>query len=99
MKIKEMFIKIIDNIKDKFKRNKKWKLNFYYRSQWVKTIHISENEKPLSKVYVCRILFRKHLFATNYAKVVLLPIRILFNDPIKKEIHIESILYEGVEAE
>lgn len=78
---------------------KKWKLYIYFQKQCVKVIKVDDDEKPLGKVYALDIWFKKHIFLTNHAKVVLLPTRILFNDSSKRATHVESILYEGVDIE
>jgi len=75
----------------------KWRLNIYVFNQHVKKLYIDEAETPLNRVYVCSIWFKKHLFKTNKTQVVLRPMKILYIDPIKKELHVEAILFEGGE--
>jgi len=89
---------IFNNIKTRF-TNKKWKLYIYYLNQCVKMIKVDADEKPLKKAYVLNVWFRKHIFKTNYAKVVLVPMRILYHNDITRETHVESKLYEGVDVE
>jgi len=92
-----MFIKsILAKLKTKF-TSKKWKLFLYYEKQCVKVLKVTENERPIKKAYVVNVWFRKHIFMTNYAKVVLVPMRVLYYDKDKRETHLESILYEGAE--
>lgn len=93
-KIGDYFTKIVNRI-----TAKNWKLYIYYKSQCVKMIRVTGEERPIKKAYVLDVWFKKHIFFTNHAKVVLAPIKILFFDETKKVIHVESILYEGDDVE
>lgn len=93
-KIGGFFTEIVNGI-----TNKKWKLYIYYKSQCVKVLKVDGEERPIRKAYVVDVWFKKHIFCTNHAKVVLVPMRILFFDKDKKVTHVESILYEGVDVE
>lgn len=93
--IKNALMKIINNIKNRLTTDKRWKLKIYYYGQLVKTVKVDEHDKPLGKVYVCSIWFRKHIFKAIHATVVLVPMKVLYANKDKRETHVESILYEG----
>lgn len=87
--------KILDYIENK----RKWKLKIYFLNQLVCTKRI-ENFKEIkdifNKPYICRV-HKKHIFNTINTQVILIANKALFLDENKREIHINCIIYEGVE--
>lgn len=87
--------KILDYFEDK----RKWKLKIYFLNQLVCTKKI-ESFKEIKDIfnmpYICRV-HKKHIFNTNNTQVVLIPNKALFLDKDKKEMHINCVVYEGVE--
>lgn len=79
------------------KRNKKWKLYIYASNQCIKAIKINDDENPFEKTYAISVYCKKHIFGSNFAKIIVKPIRLKYTNEAKKQIHIEAKLYEGVE--
>lgn len=87
--------KILDFIENK----RKWKLKIYFLNQLVCTKKIEAFKKfkdIFNKPYICRV-HKKHIFNTINTQIVLIPNKALFLDEDKKEIHVNCIVYEGVE--
>lgn len=87
--------KILDYFEDK----RKWKLKIYFLNQLVCTKKIEafkEIKDIFNKPYICRV-HKKHIFNTMNTQVVLIPKKALFLDENKKVIHINCVVYEGVE--
>ena len=94
-------MKKIQEIKNKIKEkydNRKWKMYLYANNQCVKCIKIANEESPFNNTYVINIYFKKHIIGTNFAKVVVKPSKLKYTDNKKKCIHVETLLYEGVEV-
>ncbi len=76
-----------------------WKLKLYYMHILVKTIKVKTEDITSNKIieqrFPIRIWFKKHIFKTIVASVVLQPIKQLKLDENKKEWHLECVLYEG----
>lgn len=77
----------------------KWKLKLYYLHILVKTITVSTEDitsyKIILKTFPVTIWFRKFIFRTNIASIVLQPIKELKLDNENKEWHLECTIYEG----
>lgn len=87
--------KILDYFEDK----RKWKLKIYFLNQLVCTKKIEsfkEIKDIFNKPYICRV-HKKHIFNTINTQVILIPKKALFLDEDKREIHINCVVYEGVE--
>lgn len=86
-------------ILDYFEEKRKWKLKIYFLNQLVCTKKIEsfkEIKDIFNKPYICRV-HKKHIFNTINTQVILIPNKALFLDESKKEVHIDCIVYEGVE--
>ena len=77
-------------------KNKKWKLYLYYDGVLVKRVLLDEDEEPLKNSYVVRAYFKKYLFRTNIANVILRPVLLLKNDDKNKKTYWGTILEPGV---
>jgi len=58
----------------------KWTLYLYYSGVLVKKVKIDKDEAPAKNCYVVNTYFKKRLFGSNKAGVILRPIRLLYND-------------------
>lgn len=102
----EIIKNFIDTVKnyteyilDFFKEHKKEKIKIYFLNQLVctkKVNQLPELNEVFKKIYICKV-HKKHLFKTVNTQVILIPDKILFLDEEKKELHINCVLYEGVE--
>lgn len=72
---------------------KKIKVKLYYREQYIKTIKIKKEENILEKIIPITVYFKKHLFATIKAGIVIKPYAIKYTD--KNIIYAEVNLWEG----
>ena len=66
-------------------KNKKWTLYLYYSGILIKKLKINQDEAPSENSYVVNVYFKKKLFGTNKAGLVVKPIRLLKNDEIKRK--------------
>lgn len=86
-------------ILDYFENKRKWKLKIYFLNQLVCTKKI-DNYKDINeifkKAYICKV-HKKHIFKTINTQVILIPNKALFQDDEKKELHINCVIYEGVD--
>ena len=79
-------------------KNKKWKLYLYYDGVLVKKLKIDENEEPKKNGYAVRVYFKKFLFRTNIASVILRPVVLLKNNESEKKTYWGTILEQGVDV-
>ena len=77
--------------------NKKWTLYLYYNGILIKKIKIDENEAPAENSYVVTTLFKKKLFGSNIAGVIVRPIRLLKNDEKRRKTYWGTTLETGIE--
>lgn len=107
---KEMFYKFRDNInkfiddiyskicelKIKLKKEEKWKLYLYLNGQCVNKQTIDKDFAPMNKIYVIKVKHQKHLIGTNRkTQLVVRSYKYKYTDEIKKEAHVEVLIYEG----
>lgn len=64
---------------------KKWTLYLYYSGILIKKLKIEEQEAPADNSYVVNVYFKKKLFGSNVAGVIVRPIRLLKNDEKNKK--------------
>lgn len=77
--------------------NKKWKLYLYLNGQCIKCLKIDKDFAPMNKIYVIKTRGKKHLLGTNKTvQIVTRSFKYKYTDEIKKEAHIEVMIYEGV---
>ena len=86
---------VLEMIKKMIKKN--WKLYLYYNGILVKVVRIYENEAPIHNSYVVRVWFKKHLFGSNVATVILRPVELLKNDDEHQKTHWGAVYERGVE--
>lgn len=83
-------------IKRLFKR--KWKLYLYYNGVLIKKVRINENEAPAENSYVVRTYFKKKIFGSNTANVIVKPVRLLKNDEKRKRTYWGTTFETGIQV-
>lgn len=82
----------------KLKENKnKWTLYLYYNGVLIKKLKIDEQEAPANNNYVINVYFKKNLFGSNRAGIIVRPIRLLRNDEKNKKTYWGTTLDTGIE--
>lgn len=79
-------------------KNKQWKVMFYINSQFVGFSKIDDVDLVFKSVFEVDIAFKKHIFGSNFVKMILKPEKLLNKDLNKKIIHVTAYPFEGVEA-
>ena len=91
--------KIITKLKDitiKITKSDKWKIYLYLNGQCVKKIYVDEEFKPMENFYIVKVKNLKHIIGTNRkTKIMLRYYKYKLTDNDKKEVHIETLVYEG----
>ena len=88
-----MFIEKVSSI---FKR-KTWRLYLYYNGVLIKKLRIEEQEEPAKNSYAVNVYFKKGMFKSNIAGVVVRPIRLLKNDEKHRKTYWGTTLETGIE--
>lgn len=78
-------------------KTKKWTLYLYYSGVLIKKIKIKEQEAPNENSYVVNVYFKKKLFGSNKAGVIVRPIRLLKNEENKRKTYWGTTLETGIE--
>lgn len=78
--------------------HRKWTLYLYYSGILVAKIKIDENEAPAENSYIVTSYFKKKLFGSNKAGIILKPIRILKNDEKHKKTYWGTTFETGIEV-
>lgn len=76
---------------------KEWTLYLYYSGVLIKKLKINENEAPAENSYVINVYFKKKIFGSNIAGVIVKPIRLLKNDEKNKKTYWGTTLETGIE--
>ncbi len=84
-------------LKIKQLKSKKWTLYLYYMGVLVKKVKINQDEAPSENSYVINVYFKKKLFGTNKAGIIVKPIRLLKNDEINRKTYWGTTLETGIE--
>ena len=104
-KIIAIFTIIIDKIVEKSQKmkkylinNKKWTLYLYLNGQCIDKRKIDKDFAPMGKFYVVKVRGMKHLLGTNRkVQIVVQSYKYKLTDEKKREAHIETLIYEGVD--
>ena len=104
-KISAIFNKIIGKIaefmqkmKSYYENNKKWNLYLYLNGQCIDKRKIDKDFAPMGKFYIVKVRGMKHLLGTNRkVQIVVQSYKYKLTDEKKKEAHIETLIYEGVD--
>lgn len=100
-----IFTVIIDKITEKVQKmkkylinKKKWTLYLYLNSQCIDKRKIDKDFAPMGKFYVVKVRGMKHLLGTNRkTQIVVQSYKYKLTDEKKREAHIETLIYEGVD--
>lgn len=104
-KISAVFTVIIDKIVEKSQKlkkylinNKKWTLYLYLNGQCIDKRKIDKDFAPMGKFYIVKVRGMKHLLGTNRkVQIVVQSYKYKLTDEKKREAHIETLIYEGVD--
>lgn len=104
-KISAIFNKIIGKIAEfmqklrlNYKNNKKWTLYLYLNGQCIDKRKIDKDFAPMGKFYVVKVRGMKHLLGTNRkVQIVVQSYKYKLTNEKKREAHIETLIYEGVD--
>jgi hypothetical protein len=77
---------------------KKWDLYLYYNGVLIKKVKIDEQEAPAENSYAVMVYFKKKLFGSNRAGVVVRPVRLLKNDEKNRKTYWGTTLETGIEV-
>ena len=93
-KIAELMQKIIST----YENNKKWNLYLYLNGQCIDKRKIDKDFAPMGKFYVVKVRGMKHLLGTNRkVQIVVQSYKYKLTNEKKREAHIETLIYEGVD--
>ena len=104
-RISTIFNKLIGKItehmkkmKSNYENNKKWNLYLYLNGQCIDKRKIDKDFAPMGKFYIVKVRGMKHLLGTNRkVQIVVQSYKYKLTDEKKKEAHIETLIYEGVD--
>ena len=104
-KISDISLNIFDKIVEKVQKlkkylinNKKWTLYLYLNGQCIDKRKIDKDFAPMGKFYVVKVRGMKHLLGTNRkVQIVVQSYKYKLTNEKKREAHIETLIYEGVD--
>ena len=104
-KIIAIFNKIIGKIAEfmqklrlNYENNKKWTLYLYLNGQCIDKRKIDKDFAPMGKFYVVKVRGKKHLVGTNKkVQMIVQSYKYKLTNEKKREAHIETLIYEGVD--
>lgn len=97
-KIIGKIVEISQKLKLYYENNKKWTLYLYLNGQCINKRKIDKDFAPMGKFYIVKVRGMKHLLGTNrMVQIVVQSYKYKFTDEKKKEAHIETLIYEGVD--
>jgi hypothetical protein len=104
-KISDILLNIFDKIVEKAQKlkkylinNKKWTLYLYLNGQCIDKRRIDKDFAPMGKFYIVKVRGMKHLLGTNRkVQIVVQSYKYKLTDEKKREAHIETLIYEGVD--
>ena len=79
-------------------QHRKWTLYLYYNGILVKKLKINENEAPAENSYAITVYFKKKMFGSNKAGIIVNPLRILKNDEVHKRTYWGVVFEMGKEV-
>ena len=89
---------LMQKMKSNYENNKKWTLYLYLNGQCIDKRKIDKDFAPMGKFYVVKVRGMKHLLGTNRkVQIVVQSYKYKLTDEKKKEAHIETLIYEGVD--
>lgn len=97
-KIIGKIVEISQKLKLNYENNKKWTLYLYLNGQCIDKRKIDKDFAPMGKFYIVKVRGMKHLLGTNrMVQIVVQSYKYKLTDEKKKEAHIETLIYEGVD--
>ena len=104
-KISDISLNIFDKIVEKAQKlkkylinNKKWTLYLYLNGQCIDKRKIDKDFAPMGKFYIVKVRGMKHLLGTNRKiQIVVQSYKYKLTNEKKREAHIETLIYEGVD--
>lgn len=104
-KISAIFNKIIGKIAEfmqklrlNYENNRKWTLYLYLNGQCIDKRKIDKDFAPMGKFYVVKVRGKKHLVGTNkMVQIIVQSYKYKLTNEKKREAHIETLIYEGVD--
>ena len=98
-KCQNIFKSIVESLKKlirKLLKKDKWKIYLYYKWQSIKRVYVDDDFKPMENFYIVKVKNLKHLIGTNRkTKLMLQYYKYKMTNNEKKEIHIETLIFEG----
>lgn len=90
--------KLLQKIQNNCKNEKKWALYLYLNGQCIDKRKIDKDFAPMGKFYIVKVRGMKHLLGTNRkVQIVVQSYKYKLTDEKKREAHIETLIYEGVD--
>lgn len=81
-----------------YENNRKWTLYLYLNGQCIDKRKIDKDFAPMGKFYIVKVRGMKHLLGTNRkVQIVVQSYKYKLTDEKKREAHIETLIYEGVD--
>ena len=77
---------------------KKYKVYLYYNNQCIKKVKVKEDFSLMNDVFIISVIGKKHLFGSNYVKVICKFYKLKYQDDKKRIMHCEVMLYNGREV-
>lgn len=104
-KISAIFNKIIGKIAEfmqklrlNYENNRKWNLYLYLNGQCIDKRKIDKDFAPMGKFYIVKVRGKKHLVGTNkMVQIIVQSYKYKLTNEKKREAHIETLIYEGVD--
>lgn len=78
-------------------KSRRWKLYLYYNGILIKKLRIKPDEQPAENNYAFNVYFKKKLFGSNLAGVIVKPVRLLRNDEKSRKTYWGTTLETGIE--
>ena len=89
---------LMQKMKSNYENNKKWTLYLYLNGQCIDKRKIDKDFAPMGKFYIVKVRGMKHLLGTNRkVQIVVQSYKYKLTDEKKREAHIETLIYEGVD--
>ena len=89
---------LMQKMKSNYENNKKWNLYLYLNGQCIDKRKIDKDFAPMGKFYIVKVRGMKHLLGTNRkVQIVVQSYKYKLTDEKKREAHIETLIYEGVD--
>lgn len=89
---------IMQKLRLNYEKNKKWTLYLYLNGQCINKRKIDKDFAPMGKFYIVKARGMKHLLGTNRkVQIVVQSYKYKLTDEKKREAHIETLIYEGVD--